>query len=300
MVRDGLAVGGLGNTALLTCGWWPPSAPYDGGGCRTADQHLARAYELIPTLEERPGLGAPPLVAEVLLARGEPHAALDDDHAHPGGAVGRRTHGRPDAGVGRPRRRGPGRPRPGPAGRRRAYDGPRSCSTGSSRLRDGLAGVPFTPMVPDDPALPAFRAVFEAESARCKGNEGLGGALGRGRRAVRPGRPGVGGPAGEDAAGLVPVRRAGRAGPTIAGPLRGGAPVRGPARSAVAAAAAGGGHRAAGPGAPGPPRAPVAQAILERPVREPDRTRAGDPRPPGERAAPTRRSPAPCSSARRR
>ncbi len=42
-----------------------------------ADQHLARAYELIPTLEDRPGLGAPPLLAEVLLARGEPTAALE-------------------------------------------------------------------------------------------------------------------------------------------------------------------------------------------------------------------------------
>ena len=35
VVRDGLAVGGLGHGASLTCGWWPPSAPYDGGGCRT-------------------------------------------------------------------------------------------------------------------------------------------------------------------------------------------------------------------------------------------------------------------------
>ncbi len=35
--------------------------------------------------------------------------------------------------------------------------------------RDGLAGVPFAPLVPDDRALPALGAVFAAEAARCTG-----------------------------------------------------------------------------------------------------------------------------------
>jgi DNA-binding CsgD family transcriptional regulator len=47
------------------------------GDLNAAQMHLERAKELIPTLEHRAGLAAPPILAEYLLARREPEAALD-------------------------------------------------------------------------------------------------------------------------------------------------------------------------------------------------------------------------------
>jgi DNA-binding CsgD family transcriptional regulator len=47
------------------------------GDLDAAELHVQRAKEIIPALEERAGLGAPPIVAEYLLARREPQAALD-------------------------------------------------------------------------------------------------------------------------------------------------------------------------------------------------------------------------------
>ena len=173
VVRDGLAVGGQGNGASFLR-LVAAQCAVRRGRLPDADQHLARAYELIPTLEERPGLGAPPLLAEVLLARGEASAALAmitrtlevqsvDERVvdlmllwGARAAADLADHARD----------------------RRDADGARRARELLDRLvgvRDGLAGVPFTPMVPDDLALPALRAVFEAESARCGGSEGLAG-----------------------------------------------------------------------------------------------------------------------------
>jgi DNA-binding CsgD family transcriptional regulator len=47
------------------------------GDLDAAQLHLERAKELIPTLEHRPGLEAPPIIVEFLLARREPQAAID-------------------------------------------------------------------------------------------------------------------------------------------------------------------------------------------------------------------------------
>ena len=47
------------------------------GDLAAADQHLARARELIPALETIPGFVAPPALAEHLLAHHDPSAALD-------------------------------------------------------------------------------------------------------------------------------------------------------------------------------------------------------------------------------
>ena len=174
VVRDGLAVGGLGNGASFLR-LVAAQCAVRRGRLPDADQHLARAYELIPTLEDRPGLGAPPLLAEVLLARGEPTATLEMiTRTLEVQAVDERVvdlmllwGARAAADLA-----DHARDRRDPGGVRRA----RELLDRLVDRRDGLAGVPFTPLVPDDLALPAHRAVFEAESARCAGTRGLAGS----------------------------------------------------------------------------------------------------------------------------
>ncbi|MFI5709611.1 BREX system ATP-binding domain-containing protein [Kribbella sp. NPDC051620] len=76
VIREGLALPGSGSAsagtrldaALLAT---------RRGELETAEMHLQRAADLIPTLETRAGMGAPPILAEYLLARQQPEPALD-------------------------------------------------------------------------------------------------------------------------------------------------------------------------------------------------------------------------------
>jgi DNA-binding CsgD family transcriptional regulator/tetratricopeptide (TPR) repeat protein len=137
------------------------------GELDAADQHLARAYELIAGLESRPGLEAPPVLAEHLLAHGEPEAALRLlTRTLPHQAVDRRvldrmvtwaaTAAADVADAARDRRD------------RVAVRAARTDLNGLLEARSRLLGTPFAPAGAEDTEQPARGAVFEAELARCE------------------------------------------------------------------------------------------------------------------------------------
>jgi hypothetical protein len=69
LVREGLSLPGVSNSvAMARLAAMVLAVRH--GELATADLHLERARELIPELEQRPGLEAPPLLAEHLLAHG--------------------------------------------------------------------------------------------------------------------------------------------------------------------------------------------------------------------------------------
>jgi DNA-binding CsgD family transcriptional regulator/tetratricopeptide (TPR) repeat protein len=154
--------------------------PHNGAGVRLAAAllavrrgdldrarlHLQRAEELIPDLEDRPGLFAPPVVAEYLVANRQPDHALEllartmavqvvdprviDEMLMWGArsaaemaeqARDRRDHGRITHAE-------------------RLLDG-------IVEIRHGLQPPPFEALATEDLILPAIEAVYAAETARC-------------------------------------------------------------------------------------------------------------------------------------
>ena len=76
VVREGLVrTGASHSAACVRMNAWILAVRR--GDLDAADQHVARAYELLPSLESRPAVMAPPALAEHLLAHGDPEAALD-------------------------------------------------------------------------------------------------------------------------------------------------------------------------------------------------------------------------------
>ena len=76
VIREALSLVGVSNSIAIT----RLSAmllAVRQGDLAAADLHLERAREVIPGLEDRPGLEAPPQLAEHLLAHGRPEDALD-------------------------------------------------------------------------------------------------------------------------------------------------------------------------------------------------------------------------------
>ncbi|TCC62123.1 hypothetical protein E0H73_15540 [Kribbella pittospori] len=136
------------------------------GNLDVAGMHLQRANELIPALEERLGLGAPPVLAEYLLATGHAEAALDllsrtmtihiadprdADEMLMGGARAAADL----AESARDRRDG------------------RSLRKARAHLEDLVASrarlspPPFEVITPEDLIQPAMQALFTAETERC-------------------------------------------------------------------------------------------------------------------------------------
>ena len=76
VIREGLSLAGLPNaSAMVRLG--AASLSVRRGDLDAAGMHVQRAKELMPALEDRPGLTAQPVLAEYLLATGEPEQALD-------------------------------------------------------------------------------------------------------------------------------------------------------------------------------------------------------------------------------
>ncbi|MFI6830793.1 AAA family ATPase [Kribbella sp. NPDC050241] len=140
------------------------------GDVDLARNHLKRAKELIPSVEVRPMLEAPPILTEYLLATGRPAAALDllsrtmlphsvdprvNDRMLMWGAraaadLAQHARDHRDA-----------------AGEKAAQ----ARLDDLVRLRDSIAYPPFEVLVPDDPIQPAMRALYLAESARCRADD---------------------------------------------------------------------------------------------------------------------------------
>ncbi|TCC54420.1 LuxR family transcriptional regulator [Kribbella pittospori] len=136
------------------------------GDVELARIHLQRAKELIPSLEDRPGLEAPPILSEYLLATGRPAAALDLlERTMIPHSVDPRVNDRMLM-----------------WGARAAADLAQHArdhrdTTGEKaaqarlddlvRIRDSIAYPPFEVLVTDDPIQPAMKALYVAESARC-------------------------------------------------------------------------------------------------------------------------------------
>lgn len=130
-----------------------------------ADLHRRRAEEQIPTLERRPGLEAPPYLAEHLCAEGRQGSALDLlGRTMPAQVVDRRVLDRmllwgaraaaDLAEVGRLRRQ----PDQAEAARQRLAE--------LVAIRSGLPGEAFAVAGPGDLVQSAIRALFEAEQTR--------------------------------------------------------------------------------------------------------------------------------------
>ncbi|TCM33808.1 LuxR C-terminal-related transcriptional regulator [Kribbella sp. VKM Ac-2568] len=136
------------------------------GDLDRARLHLQRAKELIPDLDDRPALFAPPVVAEYLVANSQPDRALEllartmvvqivdprvvDEMLMLGArsaadmaeeARDRRDHAR--------------------------ITHARELLDGIVEIRHGLQPPPFEPLAAEDLILPALEAVYAAETARC-------------------------------------------------------------------------------------------------------------------------------------
>ena len=74
-IRTGLGMTGVHGAAFVRLA--AVCVAVRRGDLAAADLHLSRAMEQIPTLEERPGLETPPVLAEHLLAQRRPGQALD-------------------------------------------------------------------------------------------------------------------------------------------------------------------------------------------------------------------------------
>ena len=136
------------------------------GDLDVAQMHLERAQELIPNLEHRRWLAAPPIMVEYLLARREPQAAFDllsrtftDQTVDPffsGEVLIWGARAAADLAE-------------------MARDRHDTAALGTARaaldelvtLRAKLPHQPFEPLVPEDKVQPALQALFEAETQRC-------------------------------------------------------------------------------------------------------------------------------------
>jgi DNA-binding CsgD family transcriptional regulator len=165
VVREGLACTGLPNpgaqvrlsAALLSVRM---------GDLDAAQMHLDRAKELIPTLEHRRWLVAPPVLVEYLLARREPQAAFDllsrtfADHAIDPYFSGEMLTwcARAAADLAETARD--------------RNDITKLAAAHAAldelvALRATLSHEPFQQVVPDDMWQPAWEALFQAETKRC-------------------------------------------------------------------------------------------------------------------------------------
>jgi DNA-binding CsgD family transcriptional regulator len=136
------------------------------GDLAAAKMHLERAKELISNLDTRPGLMAPPILAEYLLANHQPEHALDMlERTLPAQAVDPRiademlmwaARSAADIAQDARDRRDPAR---ATAANERLAD--------LIALRNDLPHSAFDVVIPDDPVQPAIEALFNAEKARC-------------------------------------------------------------------------------------------------------------------------------------
>jgi DNA-binding CsgD family transcriptional regulator len=136
------------------------------GSLAAAQMHLERAKELIPTLEQRPALTAPPIMAEYLLARREPEAALDLlSRALPAHFADTRIADETLVWA--------ARAAADLAEMARDRHDTTKLETAQARLdelvtsRTKLPRRPFTPLVAEDTLRPAMKALFHAEGQRC-------------------------------------------------------------------------------------------------------------------------------------
>jgi DNA-binding CsgD family transcriptional regulator/tetratricopeptide (TPR) repeat protein len=145
------------------------------GNLDVAGMHLQRAQELIPALEERLGLAAPPVMAEYLLASGHAEAALDllsrtlmTHIADPRDADEMLMWGARAAAElaesARDRRDD------------RSLRKIRSQLDDLIALRTRLSPPPFEVIAPEDLIQPAMQALFTAETARCTAQTPTSGA----------------------------------------------------------------------------------------------------------------------------
>jgi len=167
VIREGLSLTGVHNAsagvrldaALLAT---------RRGELDSARMHLQRAKELIPNLETRTGLMAPPILAEYLLARRQPERALEmltrtiGKHAiNPRIADEMLMWGaRAAADLAQDARD--------------RHDGDRAGAAASAladlvALRNDLPDRPFDVLVTEDRVQPAMEALFNAETGRCTG-----------------------------------------------------------------------------------------------------------------------------------
>lgn len=167
VLREGLGLGGVANGA---------AGVRLGAACLAvrearldvAELHLERAGELIPALENRPGLFPPATLAEHLLARRRPNEALELlARTMEAQAVDSRVidemlmiGARAAADLAEQ-----ARDRRDEDSRRRAQEG----LEGLVALRLSLPRAPFAVIVDDDMVQPAMEALFRAEAGRCEG-----------------------------------------------------------------------------------------------------------------------------------
>jgi len=137
------------------------------GDLDRARLHLRRAKELIPDLEDRPGLSAPPILAEYLIATGRPERALDmlartlivqsaDPRVVDEMLMWAARSAADLTEYARDRRDGEG------------VTHARRLLEHIVRLRHDLQPPPFETIAPEDLILPAIEALYTAETARCR------------------------------------------------------------------------------------------------------------------------------------
>jgi DNA-binding CsgD family transcriptional regulator/tetratricopeptide (TPR) repeat protein len=170
VIREGLALVGVRNASAairLTAALLATRR----GDLAFAQLHLDRAGELIPNLDSRPGMMAPPLLAECLLATRQAERALDLlERTLPVQSLDPRVvdemlmwGARAAAEL---------------AQDARDHHDDRRANAATERLdelvalRDSLPHRAFEPLVPGDPIQPALEALFVAESKRARGDSG--------------------------------------------------------------------------------------------------------------------------------
>jgi DNA-binding CsgD family transcriptional regulator len=167
VIREGLSLVGVPN-AVAGIRLEAALLASRRGEVAFAQMHLERAAELIPNLDSRPGLMAPPIVAEYLIARRQPEPALDLlTRTLPVHAVDPRIAdemlmcgARAAAEMAQEARD--------------LHEGERAAT--AIRLLDELVAArsshpaaAFATLVPEDLVQPAMAALFVAESKRCRG-----------------------------------------------------------------------------------------------------------------------------------
>ncbi|HET6625957.1 MAG TPA: AAA family ATPase [Nocardioidaceae bacterium] len=173
VLREGLSVTGVANGAAAVR-LSATLLAVRRGDLRVAGLHSRRARELVPVVAERPGLEAPPILAEHLLARGRPEEALDllsrtmtvqsvdprvvDDMLMWGARAAADLAERArDRGI--------------LAGSERAAAALDALIT----QRRHLPEDPFAVQVSEDPVQPALNALFDSERGRCAGQRRMSG-----------------------------------------------------------------------------------------------------------------------------
>jgi DNA-binding CsgD family transcriptional regulator len=138
------------------------------GELEVAKMHLDRARELISSMEERPGLMAPPIVAEYFLSRRQPDRVLDlvsrtlTVHSVDSRVIDEMVmlgaRAAADLAVHARDQRDP-----------QAVQAARQTLDDIVSLRRSFPTAPFDSLTPEDLTAPAQEALFVAEYARCAG-----------------------------------------------------------------------------------------------------------------------------------